>query len=380
MTRGPSADRLMAVNISAQGVPVLAAVTAAAVLLPVRGQLQRRVVRLFSGDRGAPYAAVARLGRRVEEATTAEPVLSSVITVVAGSLRLPYAAVQLRIGDSWVPAAAWGRAPAEVVAFPLTFQRQTVGRLLAGQRAAGKRLSHHDERLLVDLARQVAPTAHAVALREALDAARAALVAAREEERRRLRRDLHDGLGPTMAALTLGLETACMMAAGCRQQKDLLHSLKAETQRAVTDLRRIVYGLRPPALDELGLAGALREEVARLDRQAAGLSIALHIPGGDLAGLPAAVEVAAYRIVTEAVTNVLRHARARRCQIRIQPGPDLRLEVCDDGAGMPGGWRAGVGITARRERVAELGGELAIGPASPRGTRITARLPIRTPQ
>src|SRR6266852_4748400 len=174
MTRGPSADRLMAVNISAQGVPVLAAVTAAAVLLPVRGQLQRRVVRLFSGDRGAPYAAVARLGRRVEEATTAEPVLSSVITVVAGSLRLPYAAVQLRIGDSWVPAAAWGRAPAEVVAFPLTFQRQTVGRLLAGQRAAGKRLSHHDERLLVDLARQVAPTAHAVALREALDASRAA--------------------------------------------------------------------------------------------------------------------------------------------------------------------------------------------------------------
>ncbi len=268
-------------------VPILATATAAAVLLPVRGQLQRWVVRLFSGDRGAPYAAVARLGRRVEEATTAEPVLNSVVTVVAGSLR--------------------------------------------------------------------------------------------EEERRRLRRDLHDGLGPTMAALTLGLETACMMAAGCRQQKDLLHSLKAETQRAVTDLRRIVYGLRPPALDELGLAGALREEVARLDRQAAGLSIALHIPGGDLAGLPAAVEVAAYRIVTEAVTNVLRHARARRCQIRIQPGPDLRLEVCDDGAGMPGGWRAGVGITAMRERAAELGGELAIGPASPRGTRISARLPITRP-
>ena len=106
----------------------------------------------------------------------------------------------------------------------------------------------------------------------------------------------------------------------------------------------------------------------------------MQIPGRGLAGLPAAVEVAAYRIITEAVTNVLRHARAHRCQIRIRPGQDLRLEVCDDGAGMPDGWRAGVGITAMRERAAELGGELAIAPASPRGTRITARLPIRRPQ
>jgi len=165
-----------------------------------------------------------------------------------------------------------------------------------------------------------------------------------------------------------------------RQQQELLTSLSAQTQQAVTDIRRIVYGLRPPALDELGLADALREQATRLGRQAAGLSIALHIPGGDLDGLPAAVEVAAYRIIIEAVTNVLRHAHARRCQIRIQPGQDLRLEVCDDGAGMPHGWRAGVGITAMRERAAELGGELAIEPASPCGTRITARLPVRTPQ
>jgi signal transduction histidine kinase len=359
--------------------PVLAAVIAAGLLLPVRGRLQRRVDRLFFGDRGAPYAAMARLGRRVEEATTAEPVLSTVVSVVAGSLRLPYAAVQLRVGDGWVPAAAWGRAPPQVAAFPLTFQRETVGRLLAGQRAAGEQLTKDDERLLANLARQVAPAAHAVALRQALDTSRASLVTAREEERRRLRRDLHDGLGPALAALALGLDTACMLPPG-RQQQELLTSLSVQTQQAVTDIRHIVYGLRPPALDELGLAGAVREQAARLEGQAAGLSIAMHIPGGDLDGLPAAVEVAAYRIIIEAVTNVVRHARARRCQIRIQSGQDLRLEVCDDGAGLPDGWRAGVGITAMRERAAELGGELAIAPASPRGTRITARLPVRTPQ
>ena len=358
---------------------VLATVIAAAVLLPVRGRLQRQVDRLFFGDCGEPYDAMARLGRRVEEATT-ERVLSSVATAVAGSLRLPYAAVQLRIGDGWAPTAAWGQAPAEVVAFPLTFQRETVGRLLVGQRAPDERLSQDDERLLVNLARQVAPAAQAVALREALDASRAGLATAREEERRRLRRDLHDGLGPTIAGLTLGMDTAYAMSAGCRELQELLSRLKAETQRAVTDIRRIVYGLRPPALDELGLAGALREEVARLEQQAPGLSVVLHLPARGVAGLPAAVEVAAYRIVTEALTNVLRHAAARCCQVRIQPGEDLRLCVCDDGAGMPEGWRAGIGITAMRERVAELGGELAIEPRGPCGTRIAARLPIRRRQ
>ncbi len=212
-------------------VPVLATVIAAAVLLPVRGRLQRRVDRLFFGDRGAPYAAMTRLGRQVEEAT-AEPVLISVVTVVAGSLRLPYAAVELRIGDGWVPSAAWGQAPPQVVAFPLTFQRETVGRLLVGQRTPGERLSQDDERLLANLARQVAPAAHAVALREALDASRAGLVTAREEERRRLRRDLHDGVGPTLAGLTLGLDTARAMSGGRRELEELLNKLKAASQRA----------------------------------------------------------------------------------------------------------------------------------------------------
>ena len=370
----------------------------AAVLLPVSGRLQRRVDRLFFGDRGSPYLAMARLGRQLEHGA---PVLSSVASIVAGSLGLPYAAVELRVGDDWVPAAAWGQAPAEVVAFPLVFQRELVGRLLAGQRRPGERLSPDDERLLASLATQVAPAAHAVALREALDASRAGLVTAREEERRRLRRDLHDELGPTVAGLTLGLDAAIAMPSADGPLRELLAALKAESQRAADDIRRIARGLRPPALDELGLGGALEAEVARVGQEAPGLSVTLDVRCTLRGEVPAAVEVAAYRIASEALTNVLRHADARSCRITIgiggdragaggadaggagadrgNPGPErgwLRLEVSDDGSGMPDGWRAGVGMTAMRERVADLGGQLAIEPGDPQGTRVTAWLPM----
>jgi signal transduction histidine kinase len=365
-------------------VPVLATVLAATALLPVRGRLQRRVDRVFSGDRGAPYAAMARLGRQVEDAAATEPVLGSVAAVVAGSLRLPYVAVELRVGEEWVPAAACGRPPAgpdEAACFPLTFQREMVGRLIAGPREAGEKLTPDDERLLGNLARQVAPAAHAVALRQALDASQARLATAREEERRRLRRDLHDGLGPAVAGLTLGLDAARSMAGGHPELEELLTRLKAETRHALDDIRRIAYGLCPPALDQLGLEGALREEVARLERQAPGLSAVLRLPEKKLPALPAAVEVAAYRIITEAVTNVARHAGARCCQASVTAdGQGLLLEVDDDGTGMPDGWRAGVGVTAMRERAAELGGQLAIEARAPHGTRVTARLPSGGPR
>jgi signal transduction histidine kinase len=358
-------------------VQVLATVVAATALWPLRGRVQRRVDRLFYGDRGAPYDALARLGRRVEEAADTESALESVVKTVADGLRLPYAAVELRLGDGWRPAAAYGTAPPQVVAFPLISQRETVGRLLVGTRAPGEQLGSDDERLLADLARQAGPATHAVALRRALDASRADLVTMREEERRRLRRDLHDGLGPTLAGLTLGLDTAQALSPGQPDLRELLGRLKAETQRAVTDVRRIVYGLRPPALDELGLAGSLREEIGRLQYQTPALAVNLDVSGDGLADLPAAVEVACYRIVTEALTNVTKHARARRCLVRLQLDHGLDVEVCDDGVGLADGWRAGVGIGSIRERVVELGGDLVIESAVPHGTRIAARLPVR---
>jgi signal transduction histidine kinase len=359
-------------------VQVLATAVAAAVLFPLRDRVQRRVDRLFYGDRGVPYEALARLGRRVEESAGTESALNPVVKTIADSLRLPYVALEVRLGDGWRQAAVYGHGlPAEVTAFPLISQRETVGRLVVGTRSRGERLGPDDERLLADLARQAGPATHAVALRQALDASRAGLVTAREEERRRLRRDLHDGLGPTLAGLTLGLDTARARAAGQPELQELLGRLKAETQRAVTDVRRIVYGLRPPTLDEFGLVGSLREEVGRLQHEAPTLTVTLDAPDEGLADLPAAVEVACYRIVTEALTNVTRHAHATRCSVRIHLDHALDVDVRDDGVGLPEGWRTGVGIASMRERVTELGGKLAIEPCLPHGTRIIACLPAQ---
>ena len=371
------AHSLFEVPSRSLAVQVIATVLAASALWPLHDRAQRAVDRLFYGDRGVPYEALTRLGRRVEEAADTETALQSVVRTIADSLRLPYAALELRLGDGWSPAAAYGEAPAQVVAFALTFQRETVGRLLVGTRSRGQQLGPDDERLLADLARQAGPAAHAVALRRALDASRAGLVTAREEERRRLRRDLHDGLGPTLAGLTLGLDTARTRLASQPELQELLGKLKAETQRAVADVRRIVYGLRPPALDEFGLVGSLREEVGRLQYEAPSLTVSLDAPADGLADLPAAVEVACYRIVTEALTNVTRHAHATQCSVRLRLNHGLDVNICDDGVGLPEGWRAGVGIASMRERVTELGGDLVIELSLPHGTRINAHLPAR---
>jgi two-component system, NarL family, sensor kinase len=371
------AQAVLGVHQQSLAVQVVATVVAAAVLFPLRDRVQRRVDRLFYGDRGAPYEALARLGRRVEEATDTETALQSVVRTIADSLRLPYAALELRLGDGWSPAAAYGSLPPGVVEFPLTSQHETVGRLLVGPRRPGEQLSPDDERLLADLARQAGPATHAVALRRALDASRMAQVSAREEERRRIRRDLHDGLGPTLAGLTLGLDTARTRCVDQPDLESLLDRLKKEMQQTVTDVRRIVYGLRPPALDQFGLAGSLREEVGRLRSADPAVVVTLDTPGDGLDDLPAAVEVACYRIVTEALTNVVRHARAKHCSVRLGLAHGLEVGIRDDGVGLPEGWRAGVGITSMRERVTELGGELIIATLVPHGTAITARLPLQ---
>jgi signal transduction histidine kinase len=357
-------------------VHVIAAVAAAAAFHPVRVRLQRAVDRLFYGDRARPYDAVAGLAQRLEVALDPSDVLPTIVRTVAGALRLPYVAIELYDGEDWNLAAEHGRASGTTDLYPMAYQGEAVGRMLVCARAPGEALDATDQRLLADLARQAGVAAQAARATKALLRSRAELVTAREEERRRLRRDLHDGLGPTLAGVTMGLHAArTFLDRDPAEAKRLLAGLEAQVEEAIADIRRLVYGLRPPALDEFGLVRALQLHASRMEIEPAGIDIVIDSPPDGLGRLPAAVEVAAYRIVTEALTNVTRHAAARTCTVRLCLKGALEVDVVDDGRGLDPARPPGVGVTAMRERATELGGVLSIEGLSP-GTRVHARLPV----
>jgi signal transduction histidine kinase len=297
-----------------------------------------------------------------------------VAEAIAVSLRLPYVAVETAAG---VTVSYGDRQDRDPQAIPLTHQGQRVGRLLAAGRDH-QPPSTRDLKLLTDLARPAGAAVHAAGLADALRASRRRLVQAREEERRRLRRDLHDGLGPTLAGVGLGLDVAAtLVEQDPAEAPRLLAELKRETAGAIDDVRRLVYNLRPPALDELGLVSAVRQQVERLTMHHSGLDI--RVEASELPRLGAATEVAAYRIALEAVANAARHAGAGHCSVQLTADGLLRLEVVDDGKGIPGGAVGGVGLAAMRERAIEIGGECTVTQAEPNGTRVLALLPLDTP-
>jgi signal transduction histidine kinase len=359
---------------------VVAAVVAAATFQPLRQLVQRSVDSVFYGDRVRPYEAMNRIGRQLEHALVPDTVLPGVVGAVTEALRVPYAGVEL-VGEdgTWSVAAEHGARPDVVEEFPMTYQADLVGRLLVAPRGGGSQLDQSDRRLVADLARHVGVAAHAVRATLALQRSRAELVTAREEERRRLRRDLHEGLGPTLAGVTLGLHAARTQVRSAPDDAEaLLDTLEAQVEQAVADIRRVVYGLRPPALDEFGLLRALQLQASQLGTTAPMLTVTLDVPDGGLGKLPAAVEVAAYRIACEALTNVVRHAEATACSLRIELNGALELDVADNGRGLPADHRAGVGVTGMRERADELGGRLTID-SDRGGTVVRARLPIVNP-
>lgn len=344
---------------------------------PLRERLQRGVNRLMYGERDDPYAVISRLGQRLEGTLAPNAVLPTIVETVAQTLKLPYAAIALEESDGFTVAAEVGEPVESPLRLPLVYQHETVGRLLLAPRSGEEGFSAADRRLLDDLARQAGVAAHAVRLTADLQRARERLVSAREEERRRLRRDLHDGLGPQLSSQTLTIDAVrALMRRDPDAAEALLVDLKSQARDAISDIRRLVYSLRPPALDDLGLTGALRETAAQYGQS--GLSITVEAPE-ELPPLPAAVEVAAYRIAREAITNVVRHAKARTCTLSLavdKHANTLRLEVRDDGRGMAEDRGSGVGLASMRERAAELGGSVVIEPAVGEGTHVRAELPL----
>lgn len=352
---------------------------------PLRLRLQRAASRLVYGQRDDPYAAISGLGQRLESALAPSDVLPAVVETVAQALKLPFAAIYVSQQGEDAPAAQFpnGAQPpardSEWVTLPITHAGETIGRLELAPRLPGEPFSPADVRLLADLARAASGAVHARLLTGQLQAARERLVFAREEERRRLRQDLHDDIGPALASLTYRLGIARRLLDEQPGKAALLLDESVENvQSMVGEVRRLVDGLRPPDLDELGLLPALKQAGANL---VGDLQLHFDTPQ-DLPPLPAAVESAVYRIVMEALTNVLRHADARCAwvRIKIQAG-ELHLEVQDDGRGLVKGAshdaRRGVGLHSMRERAEELGGSLEVAAPPSGGTSIRASIPLQ---
>lgn len=345
---------------------LLASAAVAVFLAPVKGWLHRVVERWLYGDRAQPYRVLADLAARLERTTALDDLIATVTETVRGTLRLPFVDVVL--------SPAGGAPPAGAVALPLVAHGRHEGSLVVGRRPGQAAFTDAELRLLEDLARQVAREVHVARLASDLQESRERLVRAREDERLRVRRDLHDGIGPTLAAA--GLQVDALQerwSSDDPRVADLLSKVRGEIEQSVAGVRDVVDGLRPPALDDLGLAGVVREHVHAL--AATGLQVDLRCPP-TLEVPSAAVEVAAYRIVTEALTNVVRHSGATRCRVELQVRAGwLLVEVADDGVG-PGGGADGVGTASMRERAAELGGTLEVGPGATGGTTVSARIPI----
>jgi signal transduction histidine kinase len=340
---------------------------------PLRLRLQRFVNRLMYGERDDPYKVLSQLSQHLEATQTPDSILSTIVETIAQTLKLPYAAILLADGKTLQTAAEAGSPTDHFLTLTLTHQHQTIGELRVAQRSGNEPFTPAERRLLEDIAAQTGVAVHNVRLTADLQASREHLVMAREEERRRIRRDLHDGLGPTLASLTLKLDAARnQLKQNPRQADSLLVELKSQTQAAIEDIRRLVYNLRPPALDELGLFSAIREYAT--NRIRAGLSVRVE-EGGEIPKLPAAVEVAAYRIVCEALTNASKHSQAAECIVQLTFDGGLQIDILDNGVGLPAGAHSGVGMFSMRERAAELGGTFAVQSKPGSGVHITAHLP-----
>lgn len=346
----------------------VAAVAATVVVLPLRAWLYEFIERRFYGDTERPYELLTDLARGVGTALTPTEILSAVVDGIAEGLRVPYVAVVLAPREH-PERSAGTRRPWPVTSLDLVHRGTTIGSLLVQQRAPDEPWTRRERELLGALAVQAAAPAATVGLISDLQQARERLVTAREEEKRRLRKDLHDGVGPVLSGVRMQLRAL----AGATPPEAVLSGIEEDLTLASGELRRALDGLRPPALDR-GLLSALRGIVDR-HAQHSGIRITLVVP--DELSAPAAAEVALYRILDEALTNCVRHAEANHIEVSVDRSTDrVRLVVIDDGKGFTGVRDGGVGTESMRQRCEELGGSFTIEANGLSGTAVTAIFPV----
>jgi signal transduction histidine kinase len=352
---------------------LIAVAVFALAFVPLRNRIRGVIERVRHGSRSDPYAALDLLGRQAE-ATALLP--EAVRLAQSQSPLLDYVAVTPLGGQRVASGAARG----EVLHSDVAYAGETVGTLEVSYRP-GTTPGRAAALQLAGLRERLGAVLHASYVRTAVSESRRAVAVAREEERRRLRRDLHDGLGPALAAVALRVDGArALLDEDQVRAATVLAAVSADVRSTIDDIRRLVYDLQPPILDSIGLLAAIGEQAAAFsgqDDHDGRLAVDIAAPPR-LPDLPAAVEVAAYRIVCEALANVARHADASCCRIGIEVTAGcLTVTVDDDGNGRGGRERPGVGTASMMERAGELGGSCSIGTGPLGGTRVFVTLPLR---
>ncbi|WP_261557241.1 sensor histidine kinase [Frankia tisae] len=341
---------------------LLAVGVVAVAVHPAYSTLRRRIDRWVYGLRSDPRTAIRLVADRAEAADP-DRLVAAVTDAVAAALR---------VGRVWVEMT--GPEPDAALRTPMVHRGEHVG-YLALEVPPGRDLSRADLNLFKDLARYAAILVRSEQLKDELRDSRSRIVAGREEERRRLRRDLHDGLGPSLAAIVLKL-SATQSRADAEERNSLVAEARDEVKATITEVRRLVDDLRPPAIDEVGLLDAIRQRASALSSL---VTFEVTAPDGltdRLPALPAAVEVAAFRIASEAMTNVARHSGATRCLVAVELNGSFQLTVSDNGHGTGATTSPGVGWTSMRERAAELGGSCTITSQPHGGLIVRAVLPL----
>ncbi|WP_257984314.1 sensor histidine kinase [Neobacillus cucumis] len=368
---------------------------------PIKERLQQIVNRLMKGRHDDPYAVLKELGDHLVQPLSPEEALQEVAGTIRRALRLPYVGIFIRVNDEEKKAAVAGKPEVvfDIHSFPIIHGGEELGAMMVSSRSRDEAFSQEDLRLMDVLLRQtgvilqnIKITLGMQLLAKDLQESREKLVLAREEERLQIRRNLHDELAPRLLSLSFNAAAAEQYV---NKQPDkavkLLGELRGVIRTTVNEIRTMVHDLRPPTLDEFGLIGAIEARINEIRKtvgtnsshgdEAAVLKVSLEAPA-KLPILPAAVEVAGYRIITEALVNVVKHAEATECVVRISvlSKSELEIEVSDNGVGLPLLLRpsinGGIGLKSIRERTAELGGQCFFDKSEIGGTRVRAVLPF----
>jgi signal transduction histidine kinase len=343
---------------------------------PVSGWLRERISDLVYAQYDNPYALIAKINRHLQAMTNPHLTLPVLVESIGTMLYLPYVRLELYGGSASQPYV-FGSPPAHIgiLEIPVAYLDQPLGALKVSRRAFNRPFSDSDRIVLNEIAQQVGIALYVAQLTSNLRTSRERLVIAREEERRRIRNDLHDGLAPTLSSFQLQLGAIrTLVEQNPTQAREMIQILANNLRQATADIRRLVYELRPPMLDELGLIAAIKSF------ELPGSNIHLDVKAPEpMHPLSAAVEVAVYRIASEAIHNVVKHAQATRCVVDIQVAAgQLTLTVTDDGKSLPANYTAGIGLRSMQERAAELGGSLSILAAGEGGAKIMVRLPLES--